>query len=147
MSPKNLSDLVSSVAAFEHFLDVAAVVKEIQRILKPGGVVYARIHLFTCPSGGHNINITEIPLRHLPKGVDPWDHLRKRRLPFDVPLNKWRLNQYRAEFQKHFEILKHYCAMREGENLLTLQIESELSNYTRDELTCGAYVIVARKPS
>ncbi len=35
--------------------------------------------------------------------------------------------------------------MREGENFLTPQIENELSKYTRDELTCGAYVILARK--
>ena len=140
-------DLVSSVAAFEHFLDVPIVMTEIQRILRPDGVVYARIHLFACPSGGHNINITEIPLHSLPKGIDPWDHLRKRRLPFHVPLNEWRRDQYFAEFQKHFEILKHYCAMREGEHLLTPQIEKELFNYSRDELTCGAYVVVGRKPS
>jgi len=140
-------DLVTSIAAFEHFLDVPAVLTELGRVIRPKGVLYIRIHPFTCPSGGHNVRVTEIPLRSLPRGVEPWDHLRKRRLPFDVPLNEWRRDQYFAEFQKHFEILKHYCAMREGENLLTPQIESELSNYSRDELTCGAYVIVARKPS
>jgi len=139
-------DLVTSVAAFEHFLHVPAVVSEVARVLKPGGLIYARIHVFACPSGGHNVKITEIPLRRLPKGIDAWDHLRKRRLPFDVPLNEWRKDQYLAEFQKHFEILKEYCAMREGEHLLTPEIASELSYYSRDELTCGAYVIVARKP-
>jgi hypothetical protein len=35
--------------------------------------------------------------------------------------------------------------MREGEHLLTPKIEAELSEYSRDELTCGAYVIIARK--
>jgi len=143
--PNSSFDLVTSVAAFEHFLHVPSVVSEVARVLKPGGLVYARIHLFSCPSGGHNINITEIPLRRLSKGVDAWDHLRKRRLPIDVPLNEWRVDEYLAEFHRNFKILKHYCAMREGEHLLTPQIESELSNYSRDELTCGAYVIVARK--
>jgi SAM-dependent methyltransferase len=138
-------DLVSSVAAFEHFLDVPAVMTEIRRILKPGGIVYARIHLFTAPSGGHNVKITEIPLYRLPKGIDPWDHLRKRRLPFHVRLNEWRVDQYLQVFEKHFEIVKQYCAMREGEKLLTPDIATELSTYNRDELTCGAYVIVARK--
>lgn len=144
--PHNTFDLVTSVAAFEHFLAVPMVVAELQRVVRPGGVVYVRIHLFTCPSGGHNVRITEIPLRSVPRRVDPWDHLRKRILPFHVPLNEWRRDQYLAEFQKHFEILKHYCAMREGEHLLTPEIESELADYSRDELTCGAYVIVARKP-
>jgi hypothetical protein len=36
--------------------------------------------------------------------------------------------------------------MREGERLLTPAIQTELSDYSRDELTCGAYVILARKP-
>lgn len=143
--PDNQFDLVTSVAAFEHFLNVPAVVAELKRVLKPGRVVYARIHLFTCPSGGHNLRLTEIPLRSLPRGIDSWDHLRKRRQPFHVPLNEWRRDQYVEVFAQHFEILKHYCAMREGEELLTPEIEAELFGYSRDELTCGAYVILARK--
>jgi hypothetical protein len=35
--------------------------------------------------------------------------------------------------------------MREGEAFLTPAIEHELSAFTPDELTCGAYVIVTRK--
>jgi hypothetical protein len=136
---------VTSIAAFEHFLDVSAVIAELQRVLKPKGVAYVRIHPFTCPSGGHNVRITQIPLRSLPRSVDPWDHLRRRRVPIDVPLNEWRPEQYREAFAHHFEILRHYCAMREGEHLLSSEIETELAGYSRDELTCGAYVIVAQK--
>lgn len=139
-------DLVTSVAAFEHFLDVPAVLKETYRVVRPGGFVWALVHLFSSPSGGHNVSLSEVPLRTVPSGVDPWDHLRRRRLPFHVPLNQWRTKQYLSEFGKHFEIVKRYCAMREGEDLLTGEIESELSEYSRDELTCGAYVIVGRKP-
>jgi SAM-dependent methyltransferase len=138
-------DLITSVAAFEHFLDVDGVVAEIHRVLRPGGLAWIGIHLFTCPSGGHNLSFTEIPLRTVPRGVDPWDHLRKRSLPFHVPLNGWRQHQYLDIFSQHFEILNHYCAMREGEEFLTPAIEAELSAYRRDELTCGAYVILARK--
>ena len=58
----------------------------------------------------------------------------------------WRQNEYLDTFAAHFEIVKHYCAMREGEHLLTPAIQTELSDYSRDELTCGAYVILARKP-
>ncbi len=86
-----------------------------------------------------------MPRRSIPKGVDPWDHLRKRQLPFPVPLNEWRLGQYLTAFARHFEILKNYCAVREGEGWLTPGISAELSEYSREELTCGAYVIVARK--
>jgi SAM-dependent methyltransferase len=139
-------DVITSVAAFEHFLNVPAVVKELFRVIKPGGLVWVSVHLFSSPSGGHNASLAQVPLRDVPRGVDPWDHLRKRRLPFHVPLNQWRKDQYLSEFNTRFEILKHYCAMREGEDFLTPEIENELSDYSRDELTCGTYVIVGRKP-
>jgi ubiquinone/menaquinone biosynthesis C-methylase UbiE len=144
--PSNYFNLVTSIAAFEHFLNVPAVVAEVRRVLQPGGVAYIRIHPFACPSGGHNVKLMEIPLHHIPNGIVPWDHLRQRKLSFHVPLNEWRIQQYVDEFAKHFEIVKQYCAMREGEHLLTPEIEAELVAYSRDELTCGAYVIVARKP-
>jgi hypothetical protein len=35
--------------------------------------------------------------------------------------------------------------MREGEEFRAPEIEVELSAYSRDELTCGFYVILARK--
>ena len=138
-------DLVSSVAAFEHFLNVPGVVGELWRVMRPGGVAWIGIHPFTSPSGGHNITATEIPLRNLPKGVEAWDHLRKRRVPLNVPLNEWRIEHYLAAFSKYFEIMKDYCVVREGEHLLSPEIEAELAGYGRDELTCMAYIIVARK--
>ncbi len=145
--PDNSFDLATSVAAFEHFLDVPTVVAELRRVMQPGGLVWVLIHLFTSPSGGHNLSFTEIPLHTVPTGVDPWDHLRRRRLPFHVPLNEWRKDQYLETFAGYFEIVKHYCVTREGEKLLTPQLEAELSTYSRHELTCRSYIIVARKGS
>lgn len=138
-------ELITSVAAFEHFLDVPLVVEELARVLRPGGMVWVLIHLFACPSGGHNVTFTQFPLSKMPRGVEPWDHLRRRQLPFTVPLNEWRRDQYLKTFAERFEILKHYCAFREGDELLSPEIASELSEYGTDELTCNSYVIVARK--
>jgi SAM-dependent methyltransferase len=144
--PDNWYDLVTSVAAFEHFLNVPAVVADLFRVLRPGGVAWISIHPFTCLSGGHNISFAEFPLRSVPAGIDVWDHLRARKLPFFVPLNEWSPQQYLQIFASSFEILNDYCALREGEELLTPEVEMALAGYSRDELTCGAYVIVARKP-
>ncbi len=143
--PNGCFDVITSIAAFEHFLAVAKVIAEMHRVLRPAGIAWVTIHPFTSPSGGHNVSLAEVPLKTIPRGTEPWDHLRKRRLPFSVPLNELRLEQYLAAFGRHFDILKSYCAMREGEEFLTPEIAAELSGYTRDELTCGAYVIVARK--
>ena len=73
----NTFDLVTSIAAFEHFLDVPAVVAELRRVMRPGGVAWVWIHVYTSLSGGHNISFTEIPLQTLPKGAEAWDHLAK----------------------------------------------------------------------
>jgi hypothetical protein len=48
-------------------------------------------------------------------------------------------------FLGHFEILKNYCVVRERDIFLAPQIEEDLFEYSRDELTCIAYGIVARK--
>jgi len=141
----NCFDLVTSVAAFEHFLDVPGAVAELHRVLRPAGLAWVLIHLFTSPSGAHNLTLTEVPLRTIPKGVDPWDHLRKRKLPIRVSLNEWRRDQHLEAFARRFEILKHYCAIREGEEFLTPEVQGALAQYDRNELTCGAYVVVARK--
>lgn len=141
----NSFDLTISNAAFEHFLDVPAVLADLVRVLRPGGLIWAGIHLFTSPSGGHNISFTQYPLHKLPSGTEPWDHLRKCQLPFTVPLNKWRKDQYVAEFARHFEILTVYCGLREGKQWLTPALEIELSDYSCDELTCATLVIIARK--
>jgi SAM-dependent methyltransferase len=138
-------DLVTSVAAFEHFNCVPAVISELHRVIRKEGIIWVCIHLFTSPSGGHTFNLMQIPLRSIPHAIDPWDHLRNRKLPFLVPLNQWRISQYLHAFAANFNIIKHYCAIREGEQFLTKEIKAELCQYSWEELTCGAYVIVARK--
>jgi SAM-dependent methyltransferase len=143
--PSNSFDLITSIAAFEHFLDVPAIIAEMHRILRPGGLAWVCIHLFTCPSGGHNLGYVPVPMQRMPRGIEPWDHLRRRRIPFSVPLNEWRRDQYLSSFADQFEIMHHYCAMREGEAFLTPELASELCDYSQDELTTMAYVIVARK--
>lgn len=139
-------DLVTSIAAFEHFLDMPGVIAELGRVVRPGGIVFAIIHPFTALSGGHNVQLMDLPIRALPEGVEPWDHLRARRLPITVPLNEWRIGKYLSAFEGYFELVEHGCWMPEGEGFLTAEIEEDLPGYSREELLWGTYYIVARRP-
>ncbi len=138
-------DLVTSMSAFEHFLDVHSVIAEIHRVLRTGSLAWIRIHPFTSLSGGHNLTFGEKPITHLPNSVDAWDHLRQRKIPIVVPLNEWRIEDYVEAISDRFKILKQYCAVREGEGLLIPEVEAELVRFTRDELTCCTFAIVALK--
>ena len=144
--PENHFDLIISTAAFEHFLDVPAVVKDMARVLRSGGHCWISIHPFTALSGGHNISCRLGPIRSLPSEVHPWDHLLDRKIPFTVPLNEWRISQYRQEFEKYFHLIKDECRGVEGEELLTPSIERMLDRYSREELLCAMRCLVCTKP-
>ncbi len=143
--PDSSIDLVTSVAAFEHFLDVPRVVQELHRVTKPGAALWIAIHPFPSLSGGHNVSCRLGTITNMPLGFEPWDHLRKRQHPFTVPLNEWRHQQYVDEFAKHFEIKSVSYEGSEGERFLTPEIEKELSRYERRELVSPGLVLVMRK--
>jgi SAM-dependent methyltransferase len=131
----NSFDLIVSASAFEHFLEIPKVIREMKRVLRPGGVFTVDIHVFSGLSGGHTIGMRLNPIRRLPKGVEPWDHLRAKRVTPRVPLNEWRISQY----------LEAYARAQEGEDRLTETIRKELVEYTDEELLCACYRIVGRK--
>jgi SAM-dependent methyltransferase len=69
-------DLVYSFNVLEHIPDPRAVFKEIRRVLKPGGVVFSFIHLFTSDSGFHDLRV----IADLHDGIPYWAHLRPAHL-------------------------------------------------------------------
>ena len=138
-------DLVISCAAFEHFLEIPLIIEELFRVLRPGGVIWTSIHHFSSLSGGHNAGMRLGPILALPEGVEPWDHLRSRKTPFSVPLNEWRVAEYRSAFESRFEVIKFELIGEEGAALLTPEIRAELSEYTVDELTRPTLILAAKK--
>lgn len=136
-------DLVVSHEVFEHLPDVEAAVRSLRRVLKPGGLTYVYVHSFTSLSGGHHI-AWKYPDSEPSTTVPPWDHLRDCRFP-DIPswINRWRNDQYRRAFERHFEVLAWLPTAREGEALLTPEIRRELAAYSEEELLTKGFVVVA----
>jgi len=138
-------DLVVSNAVFEHIRNVDEVLVEMKRIMKTGGIAYVAIHLFPSLSGGHNIIWSNPDTQEVITGVPPWDHLRKQQYPIDPGLNRWREEDYRKSFVKHFKILEWNTQYWEPDDYLTPEIILELKGYSREQLLKRAIIVVARK--
>lgn len=142
--PDKSIDLVVSHEVFEHIAELDKVLLDLKRVMKPQGRTYIYVHNYTSLSGGHHI-AWKYPDTEPSRKVPPWDHLRQNRFA-DVPswLNKLRIHDYRAAFERHFEILDWFETAREGEDLLTEELKNELAEYGEDELLTKGFVVVAR---
>jgi SAM-dependent methyltransferase len=140
----NKFHLVTSIAAFEHFLEPDKVLNEVKRVLKKGGIFWCSFHPFTCLSGGHNIGLRLESINKIQKEDLAWDHLREQTIPFNVPLNKLRIPEVLNIFSQHFDIKKNYISTSEGANLLRIARKyPELNKYSDEELTTSCYTILA----
>jgi SAM-dependent methyltransferase len=143
--PDSHFDVVYSAWVFEHIDDVSAAIREVNRVLKPGGVAWIGVHLWPSLSGGHNLS-WEAPDTHPSSRVPPWDHLLEGRFPVNTYLNKMRLDEYREVFNRQINIETEELT-REGEKLLVPDIEVALRHegYTKNDLVTRKVVFVCRK--
>jgi SAM-dependent methyltransferase len=140
-------DLAVSHEVFEHISDVRSVLTELARVLRPDGRIYIYIHSFTSLSGGHHI-AWKHPDTKPSRVVPPWDHLRQRKHA-DIPswLNGLREHEYRAMFEKVFEIDEWRVIAEEGRALLTDDIRQELSQFSERELLSKGFLVRGRLKS
>lgn len=138
-------DAVISTAVFEHLSDVAGTVKEMRRILKPGGVARIAVHLFPSISGGHHLGWQGEKADG--GGVPAWDHLLEDSQPSGIYLNRWRKAAYLEAFSAHLEMLSAELR-RSGEDRLDAATFDKLQakGYSRDELLETELLITARAP-
>ncbi len=139
-------DFVHSNAVWEHIDKVELAIREVARVLKPGGVAYIEIHLFPSLSGGHDLPWV-VPGRTEMGGIQPWRHLRDPNWQEPVYLNRLREHQYRELFDgvEQLKTLDWQVEFTEGEELLTQEILDELSDYSREELTRRSIIVLLRK--
>jgi SAM-dependent methyltransferase len=138
-------DFIDSNAVFEHMNDVPAAVREMNRVLKPGGLAVVTPHLFPSLSGGHNLEWRR-PDAQAAKNVEPWDHLRKNRHRVAAYMNGLKLSEYREHFHAAMDVIDEQLVV-EGERHLTPELEAELGakGYTREDLLTRTVTFLARK--
>lgn len=142
-------DLVVSWSVFEHLTDPRKALENIIQLLKPGGVFYLSIHLYTAINGHHDIRSftgfeDQVPL---------WGHLRETTRGLIHPsayLNQWRLGQWRELFgekaSRYSEYLESYDHHQRYGSRLTSEIRTEICKYTDEELFTVDAIYVWQKP-
>lgn len=128
-------DVVACWAVFQHISDPALAIKHMKAALRPGGVIYFHVHLYTSNTGHHDIRAFTGSADKLP----PWGHLRpstKGLITSSAWLNQWRLKDWRKMLDEH---TPGYEEFRETYDesaapLLTPQIRAELAEFEPEEL-------------
>jgi len=130
-------DAVFSFSVFEHLPDPAKALDEIRRVLRPGGVAYISIHLYTSDNGCHDPRLYGTGRAGLPL----WPHLRpahQHRVRPNAYLNKIRLPQWRDIFQAHMpgaRFISHiYDEDKARAAAQTIKQNGELIEYADEEL-------------
>lgn len=136
--PKHKSyDGVISWSVFEHLPNPEAALTHVIEALRPGGLFYISLHLYTSNSGHHDIRAFTGKEDALPL----WAHLRPSTSHLIEPssyLNGWRLSQWRelltAKAPGFTEYLESYEHKQKYGSQMTPELRKELSDYTDEEL-------------
>lgn len=150
--PDNAFDLIYTFSVFEHLADPAVVLEQIKRVLRPGGVAYISLHLYTNDTGSHDPRLWS----NAPDQPPPWAHLRpehKPKVQSNAFLNEWRIQKWRECFQAKMPDAALECERHEAKHdskmqkvLEVLRQNNELSDYTDEELMTVNLIAVWKKP-
>ena len=143
-------DLAYSFSVFEHLRDPAAVLGEVRRVLRSGGVAYLHVHLFTSDSGAHDPRVMSGSRGDVPF----WAHLRPQHVAAvksNAYLNRWRVDDWMALFQRELPgcrlQLEQSTTPALVEELKVLREHGELEEYSDDELLSLELFVTWQKPT
>lgn len=135
--PDQSFDAIYSRAVFEHLSDPRSVLREVRRVLKPGGALVILLHLYTSDSGCHDSRILAGQRDHIPY----WAHLRPKHqhaVCENTYLNRLRLAEWLEVFSSELPgcIVK---PLNDADNatrdaLVPIRAAGELSSHTDEEL-------------
>jgi SAM-dependent methyltransferase len=139
--PDGSFDCVFSHSCFEHLSQPGDVIRQVTRVLRPGGLAHVDAHLYTSDSGCHDVRIFSGRRESIP----PWSHLRPQYRQLVQPnsyLNEVSLAQWRdlfspawpgVTFRLHADrdpvIQSALAPLREAGELKEYEDEELLSDY------------------
>ncbi len=150
--PGSSFDFAYSFSVFEHLDNPRAVLCEMLRVLRPGGVLQISTHLYSSEGGCHDLRIfagrrEEIPL---------WAHLRpehKATVVESCYMNEWRLAEWRNLFSELCPdaqvTLENHEEPRGSQfttELAVIRASGELKEYSDEELLAVNIVLTYKKP-
>jgi SAM-dependent methyltransferase len=134
-------DVVFSFSVFEHLESPTLVMKEISRVLRPGGFAFISTHLYAAEGGCHDLRIFSGNRKEIPL----WAHLRPQHqhtVQEGCYMNKLRTSDFERQFKEtwgegvRFQLEPHHAAfdaeLRAA--LPELRKNGELESYTDEEL-------------
>jgi ubiquinone/menaquinone biosynthesis C-methylase UbiE len=148
--PDNSFDCVVSFSVFEHLVEPEAAINQISRLLKPGGVSYICIDLYTSDSGCHDPRIFSVNRGTLPY----WCHLRPQYEHLAQPnayMNKISLSEWKKLFNRLWHGWEYLPFGMEDvdtqQQLKKMRESGELAEYTDEELLTKAFAAIWTKPN
>lgn len=142
-------DLIISEDVFEHVSrpSLERLVDKMAIWLRPGGLALIRPNVFTGIIGGHALEWERRLLRgeSMTCRTMPWGHLRGDAHRPNTFLNRLTRGDYRALFERRFEILGEFVKYPGlGRELLTPEVRADLAGWSDDELFSNQVLFVLR---
>jgi len=148
--PDGSFDCVFSHSCFEHLSEPGDVIRQVARVLRPGGLAHVDVHLYTSDSGCHDVRIFGGRREFIPA----WSHLRPQYRHLVQPnsyLNEIRLSQWRDLFSPHWPGVMFRLrperdpAIRSA--LAPLRSDGQLEEYEDEELLSDYLFVDWVKPA
>lgn len=137
-------DYLFSHATFEHVRDPLKCIREIKRVLKPGGLTAHCIDL-------RDHRYFDKPLTFLRESEDSWSKIIEDYCRYDGSgfMNRWRAGDFKAGFEKEgFEILEYNSEMKASDEMLKSEMpymDGKFREMPKEDLAVTTLSIVARK--
>lgn len=142
-------DVVYALAVFQHLARPEETLRQMVRVLRPGGVLYFDFILYTSQTGSHDLRLLEAGDDALP----PWAHLRpqhRERVLESAYLNRLRLPAWRALFDDVIPGAQVQGRQADAERVRTeaqeLRRAGELTEYSVEELCTTKVAVLWSKP-